>query len=235
MNSLKDLLKDKDGGAILDVGTGYGDFLFELTESFKTYKKAVGVDISTERLEKAREKYPDFIFEANAVDQLNYADNSYDTVAISHSLHHLKYPKKILAEMNRVLKPGGMFIIREVFQTPENEKPNSQRHIHHFWARTDQLKDISHYETYTPNEIKDLSAFLNLHHTVSFNVVDAPTAEEAPSILESMIKHTSEITEELKQAGQHPELVTEGEELVKRFTKQGVVYEEALIILGNKQ
>lgn len=234
MNSLKEYLKDKDGGAILDVATGHGDFLKYICDNFKSYSKAVGADISTERLEKARERYPDFIFEANEVDKLNYADNSFDTVSISHSLHHLREPRIILEEMKRVLKPGGLFIVCEVFQTTENEKPNSQRHLHHYWAKTDQLKGVAHFETYTPDQIKEITAFLNLKELDSFIEPEEASEEELNQATAMMIKHTGQIAADLKEAGEHLELAEYGEELVERFKEQGVTFEDALCIVGFK-
>jgi len=47
-------------------------------------------------------------------ERMDFANESFDTVSISASLHHLPNIQQVLAEISRVLKPGGNFILAEM-------------------------------------------------------------------------------------------------------------------------
>ncbi|MFX1602603.1 MAG: class I SAM-dependent methyltransferase, partial [Promethearchaeota archaeon] len=73
------------GGDILDVGTQEGDFIDTLMKTLKGYNSFVGIDISADDLEKAREQFKDApvdLMEMNA-ETMSFPDNHFDTVCIS--------------------------------------------------------------------------------------------------------------------------------------------------------
>ena len=47
---------------------------------------------------------------------MDYPDETFEVVAISNTLHHIEHYDKVLAEMLRVLKPGGFFILNEMYR-----------------------------------------------------------------------------------------------------------------------
>ena len=59
MDPIVEKLKPLSGGKILDVATAYGDFLRLMTESFKDYTEAIGIDLAEDRIVSAKEKSPD--------------------------------------------------------------------------------------------------------------------------------------------------------------------------------
>ena len=89
------------GGTLLDLGCGGGWALFAQG------REAVGVDISQRSLEAARSLYPCVVAAHWA--RLPFPDNSFDTVVSSDVLGHVPFAEKdqVLAEIYRVLKPGG--------------------------------------------------------------------------------------------------------------------------------
>ncbi|MHA1925897.1 MAG: class I SAM-dependent methyltransferase, partial [Candidatus Thorarchaeota archaeon] len=102
---------------ILDVGTQEGDFINTLMKTLRGYNSFVGIDISPDDLKKAREQFKDDsvdLMEMNA-ETMSFPDNHFDTVCISYSIHHVENIDTVLAEMHRVLKPGGNFIIQELY------------------------------------------------------------------------------------------------------------------------
>jgi ubiquinone/menaquinone biosynthesis C-methylase UbiE len=103
----------------LDVATGRGGFIDTLIKTLKAYDSFVGIDYypsneSREGMESAKRRFagkPVQFLEMNA-ESLGFEDESFDTVCISHSLHHLASIDKVMTEMKRVLKKGGNFILQ---------------------------------------------------------------------------------------------------------------------------
>lgn len=111
----------KDGDEILDCATGTGDLALQFKESYpKT--KVTGTDFCQEMLEHApvkaysRELEIRFLW-ADAM-ALPFKDESFDVVTMSFGIRNVADPRKAIAEMNRVLKPGGRLLILE-FGQPE--------------------------------------------------------------------------------------------------------------------
>ena len=93
----------------LDVGTGAGAFAIALAPFVR---EVVGVDIVPELLEEGRKRAPANVelVEADAT-ALPYELGSFDLVCTARTLHHVQRPELVLAEMNRVLRPGGTMLV----------------------------------------------------------------------------------------------------------------------------
>ncbi len=105
---------------ILDIATGTGDFAIMLAEIKP--KKIVGLDISKGMLEvgkeKVKEKGLDNLIEMVLGDSENlpFEDNSFDAVTVGFGVRNFEDLDKGLQEINRVLKPGGIFVVLETSQ-----------------------------------------------------------------------------------------------------------------------
>lgn len=101
-------------GAALDVGCGEGKFTRSLTGIFS---KVAGIDVKQKVIDRARvaaaAEGKDVEFAVADGQAMPFPDSSFDTVAISNSLHHIPDPGKGLAEAARVLKPGGVLYVME--------------------------------------------------------------------------------------------------------------------------
>jgi len=108
------------GGQALDVATGTGDLAFALARVVGPGGRVVGIDFSDPMLEVARRKAydasrplaPEFQ-RADALD-LPFADASFDAVTIGFGLRNVTDVPRALAEMCRVLRPGGRLACLEV-------------------------------------------------------------------------------------------------------------------------
>ena len=100
-----------DARRVLDVGAGIGN-LGEATSAF-----VVGIDLSWELLRRARRRLPQVV-RADAA-RLPFADGAFDAVFVRGTLHHLVTHDRPLAEMARVLRPGGV----AVFSDPRTFAP----------------------------------------------------------------------------------------------------------------
>jgi SAM-dependent methyltransferase len=94
------------GGRLLDVGCGVGQLLAVAQARGYTVS---GCDISPWATEYARNQ--GFDVRTGALDQLHYADGSFDIVVASHTLEHVPKPLPFLGEIRRILAPGGLLVI----------------------------------------------------------------------------------------------------------------------------
>jgi ubiquinone/menaquinone biosynthesis C-methylase UbiE len=93
----------------LDVGTGAGAFAIALAP---LVAEMVGVDLVPELLAQARLRSPAEVeyIEADAT-ALPFPAASFDVVCSARTLHHVARPELVLAEMTRVLRPGGTMLV----------------------------------------------------------------------------------------------------------------------------
>jgi SAM-dependent methyltransferase len=77
-------------------------------------------------------------------------------------LHHLDNIAGTLSEMARVLKPGGWFLLREMFRDNENEKMITDTMQHDWFAEIDMVLGRNHFPTLTKQGIIDLVDSLGL-------------------------------------------------------------------------
>ncbi|MCY7325849.1 MAG: demethylmenaquinone methyltransferase [Microbacteriaceae bacterium] len=103
------------GERILDLAAGTGTSSVALT---KTGATVTAVDFSAGMIEVGRARHPEIEFVQADVTALPFKDGEFDAVTISFGLRNVQDPKKALAEMHRVLKPGGRLVICEFSKPP---------------------------------------------------------------------------------------------------------------------
>ncbi|HET7566561.1 MAG TPA: methyltransferase domain-containing protein [Gaiellaceae bacterium] len=94
------------GLRVLDLGCRTG----ALTQYYATGNEVVGVDVDRDALERARERLGIETEWADAEDSLPFADASFDVVVMGEVLEHLADPAAAVANVLRVLRPGGRFV-----------------------------------------------------------------------------------------------------------------------------
>jgi ubiquinone/menaquinone biosynthesis C-methylase UbiE len=93
----------------LDVGTGAGALALGLAS---LVQGVIGVDIVPELLEEARKRAPANVeFADGDAYELPFPSDAFDLVSTARTLHHVQRPELVLAEMNRVLRPGGTMLV----------------------------------------------------------------------------------------------------------------------------
>ncbi|MBP3228295.1 MAG: bifunctional demethylmenaquinone methyltransferase/2-methoxy-6-polyprenyl-1,4-benzoquinol methylase UbiE [Bacteroidaceae bacterium] len=103
---------------VLDVATGTGDFAL-LEAQMLPEAKVTGLDLSEGMLAVGREKVRKsgnarVSFEKGDVLALPYADASFDAVTVAYGARNFADLDRGLAEMRRVLRPGGRLVICEL-------------------------------------------------------------------------------------------------------------------------
>jgi demethylmenaquinone methyltransferase / 2-methoxy-6-polyprenyl-1,4-benzoquinol methylase len=107
------------GASALDVACGTGRLTEELARASGTHGRVVGVDFSPRMLEEARRRRPGLEWvEADAL-SLPFLEASFDAATIAFGLRNLAQPKGGLAEMARVVKPGGRLVVLEFLRPPK--------------------------------------------------------------------------------------------------------------------
>jgi ubiquinone/menaquinone biosynthesis C-methylase UbiE len=99
----------------LDLGTAVGHTAFALASRARS---VVGVDLTAEMLghasRLARERAIANVRFARAdVSHLPFPDASFDVVTSRLSAHHYAHPEEVVAEVARVLRPGGRFVLSD--------------------------------------------------------------------------------------------------------------------------
>jgi SAM-dependent methyltransferase len=100
------------GRLALEVGCGTGLFLEAVAACGATVR---ALDLSTHLLARARARVADrtnVALQCGNAEQMPYADGTFDAVYGSSVLHHLDL-ERALAEVHRVLKPGGRIVFTE--------------------------------------------------------------------------------------------------------------------------
>ncbi len=95
------------GAHIADLGCGSGVFTEILRQ--RGYE-CTGVDLSPTLIRIAREKFPGIEFIEGDIEHLPFADGSFDGVLLAGVVHHFSESSLCVAEIKRILRPGGKFV-----------------------------------------------------------------------------------------------------------------------------
>ncbi|MCP4600513.1 MAG: class I SAM-dependent methyltransferase [Proteobacteria bacterium] len=112
-------------GKILDIGVGPAIIPIKIAEYCPNFH-IIGVDISESMLEEGLKNVRQQMKEENIElvlgdgRKIDYPDNYFDIVYSEHTLHHISNPRELLFEANRVVKPDGGILIRDVRRPPTN-------------------------------------------------------------------------------------------------------------------
>ena len=91
---------------LLDVGCADG---YDLEEYQKRGASVYGLDAAKEMIGKAKQRIPTANLSIGNMENLPYGDNYFDIVVSKYALQISKDLSKVIAEITRVLKPGGIF------------------------------------------------------------------------------------------------------------------------------
>ena len=127
---------------ILDLCCGTGDLTIKLAQLATLDTTVIGLDYSQPMLERAKEKTSHLrlkkqpMFTQGDVADLPFPDGNFDCIGISFAFRNLTHKNQLtqryLAEILRILKPGGRFIIVESSQPPNP----LIRKLDHIYLRT---------------------------------------------------------------------------------------------------
>lgn len=238
---MKDVFKKLshyDAGRVLDAATGRGDFINVIKQNCKSYSQIIGIDQSEIAIKQAQKMFPENDIELYKMnlEKLSYANDYFDTVSISNSIHHLEHPEVVFNELMRVLKPGGLMIVVEMYKDG-NQTSAQQTHIymHHWFSRIDSLNKIYHRETYLKAELLDFYNNLHLNKT---EVEDFYIPEDNPidpKTIDPMIKNVQEWMKKCQTIPEAEHICCEGMKIIEMIKTAGCVSASRLMLTGYKQ
>jgi demethylmenaquinone methyltransferase/2-methoxy-6-polyprenyl-1,4-benzoquinol methylase len=107
----------REGHSVLDIAGGTGDLALAFAKKVGARGQVIHTDINEAMLRTGRNRLldagvlvPSLVCDA---EKLPFADNSFDRVSVAFGLRNMTHKDIALAEMNRVLKPGGKLLVLE--------------------------------------------------------------------------------------------------------------------------
>ena len=138
---------------ILDVACGPGIVTVGLAAKARA---VVAFDLTPEMLLRARDRcakagLTNVSFEQGSATALPFPDATFDGVVTRLSVHHFDSPRRVLAEMFRVLKPGGVFVLADVISSADADESELHNAI-------EVLRDPSHVRMLPVTELTSMIA-----------------------------------------------------------------------------
>jgi SAM-dependent methyltransferase len=131
-------------GKLLDVGTGFGFFLAEMK---KKGWDVTGVEISQKGMDYARDVLGLAIY-PGPLEKANFPDRYFDAITGFYVIEHLPQPIGFLRECHRILKPGGLLLLRYPHTTPI-------KNLLQFFGIKNRLYDLpAHLSDFSPRMIQ---------------------------------------------------------------------------------
>jgi len=134
------------GRRVLDLGCRSG----ALSRHFLDGNEVVGLDVDRVALAKAAELGIEPVV-ANVEEPLPFPDGSFDAVVAGELLEHLRFPDAVVAEVRRVLRPGGVIV---------GSVPNAfrlQSRLRFLRGRPPE-DDPTHLHMFSPGALRELLA-----------------------------------------------------------------------------
>jgi SAM-dependent methyltransferase len=236
LRTVEESLSNINAGRILDVATGNGGFITFLLDNIKGFTEITGIDLSERPLEAARKNFLQENIQFLQMDAtcIDFADDYFDTVSISNSLHHMQDLSAVLSEMKRVCKPDGCFLISEMYRDDQTETQLTHVALHHWWAAVDSAEGILHRETYTRQEIFDIVEKLGLRSLNYFDLKDLSVNPRDPELIQDLDGIIDRYLQRIHALPGHDGLLHSGEQLRQRVHAVGFHGATTLFAMGRK-
>lgn len=119
-----------------------------------------GVDLTPAMIGEAErrageEGIENVAFQLGDATALDFADGSFDGAITRLSLHHIPAPDRVVAEMARVVRPGGLVVLSDIVADGDGEANAWREEI-------ERLRDPSHWACQTPERLRRMGAAVGL-------------------------------------------------------------------------
>jgi SAM-dependent methyltransferase len=140
-------LGELDGREVLELGCGAGQFGLSLVRSGA---RVTGIDNSAKQLEFARANVGDRMkLVHGSAESLPFEDASFDLAGTLRTLHHVHRPELVVAELARVVRPGGRVLVIDQIAPAD---PLDARAVDRF----EQARDPGHARLLPESDLRQL-------------------------------------------------------------------------------
>ena len=168
--------QSKGKGTLLDVGTGYGFFLSEMEN--RGWEVA-GVEISQKAMNYVRDVLK-LTIHPGPLEKIGFPENHFDVVTSFYVIEHLLNPMSFLQECYRILKPGGLLLLRYPHTTPI-------KNVLRFFRIENRLYDLpAHLSDFSPRVIQrclEKTGFGKCHHLIGGYTLPHDLKKRTASVL----------------------------------------------------
>jgi SAM-dependent methyltransferase len=157
LGALVELVPEDPEASWLEVACGPGAISRSLAARVG---RVHGVDLTPSMIEKAQEDAAqagigDVEFSLGDAIGLAFDDGSFDGAVTRFSLHHIPAPWRVVAEMARVVRPGGWVIVSDFIADPDRDAYAAVEEI-------ERLRDPSHWSCLTAEQLRSIGAEVGL-------------------------------------------------------------------------
>ncbi len=237
MLNLEKRLQEFEGGKILDVATGRGEFIHFLVHTIKSFDEIVGIDITDMAFREIMGFFEDHAVKLHKMDayKMDFRDETFDTVCLSNSIHHFNDVDKVFSEMKRILKPGGNFVIQEmVCDDSQTEQQKSHIMLHHWFAKIDMMNNRYHDHTCTKEQLWEQIDAIGLSEYEKFEYtpeMKEPMSEEG---INRYIHLTDQVISNFRNSDNYCALNKEKEIIQEHIRKNGFAPADMIFLMGKK-
>ena len=234
MFDLRQYIPDIPAGKALDVGSRFGEFAVRIAAAMPEGSRVIAIDNVPAVCEQAKEKCKDPGVEFLCMDgaALDFPDDSFALVAISNTLHHMENYEAVLAEMLRVLAPGGIFVVNEMYS--DVERPAQKVHVaqHTFEAELDMLTGTYQIATWKKAELLKILDALPLEDVKVFEFDEEPVYSE--KLREKNAKLDAAVEKKLAGRPEYDGMLARAREIQAMCARDGIERCTQLLYVGKK-
>lgn len=157
LGALIELVPDDADAHWVDVACGPGVIARAMASRVGSVS---GVDLTPAMIEEAERRAGDeevesVSFSIGEATALDFPDASLDGAITRLSLHHIPAPGRVVAEMARVVRPGGWIVVSDLAADPDGQAAVWREEI-------ERLRDPSHWACRTPESLRRMGAAAGL-------------------------------------------------------------------------
>ncbi|MFO7895370.1 MAG: methyltransferase domain-containing protein [Candidatus Cloacimonadales bacterium] len=238
MDNIAKILARLKPEKILDIACGQGEFVAWILHYFPDFQQLLAVDNNAKMLQRAQQKFASeqrIDFRSMDAYDLALADDSYDLVTLSNSLHHFEDHSQLFAEIKRVLQPEGRLIINEMLADKLSAAQESHKKIHHFAAKIDRLKRRYHAETFSQEQVSKLMQAhgFSLEQQVDYaHEIDTELASQQVERLQDALK---QMLKSVESRADFAELQAEANEISQWMQKHSFASARSLLLIAKQK
>ena len=234
MDKLRKELSSLKVEKILDIATRDGNFAKEMLLGLGACEKAIALDISDKMFEKGKEKCAGLPVEfvlGNAC-AMEFPDNSFDIVAVANSLHHIPDQAALFKEMYRVVKPGGLMLISEMYNDGQPEGCLTHWILHDLDCAMNTVDGTYHHRTYSKATILNMVKMAGF--AVEKTLCDLVDDPKVVAKLHERVAAVPGNVPKYEGKSEYTEIAAEAAWLADEYKAHGVISAEQLVVFARK-